>query len=523
MEKSQPVCRMAIRFVKEGIHRGDFHAGDQLPGIRALAIQAGVSMRTMWKALGFLRKAGVVRGTPRRRMTVVNPAAKVIAGAGKPSSDHACGASWQRLRSELERKIIAGAFAPGKALPGIKQLCGEYDVDSRTLKKSLVSLAADGLLVPHGRGFAVSGGSRSSARMRVVLLVNGGGTPAFTTGHLDSDYVRRLEAACAMAGIGLELSVFFTDADNRLAIVDQTTGKERMPGSSEDIAGYVYLMYSRDCLSEELLGRLRHTGKPVAIVDGIGQGARLRDVADIPRMKVFEIALAAAPSRGVAHALISRGHRHVGYFAPTHRAEWSQRRLEGIVAAFARAGFPEAVTRFTLDRYEQVTDFAESARKRCDISSLVKSHLGGYRAWRRHAPRAYTQRLDPMFEQPLLYGMYLEAELCAQMQELFARALADASITAWIMSHDYPAIMALRFLRDAGIAVPEKLSVISFGDYFDALKHRLTSYNFNIEGMVQAIMRFLLHPDDRGMYARKQRVEIEGFLVHRSTVGPAGS
>jgi len=527
MEESLQGSAAAIRHVEECIARGRYEPGDRLPGIRSLALDAGVSPRTMWKALAMLRKAGVVAGAPRKRFTVASPAAKAAVNGHEPLTgktlDPFAGAVWHRLRAALEREIATGAYPPGKALPGVKQLRARYGVNARTLTKALINLAGDGMLVPHGRGFAAPFlGHHSAAGLRIMLLANGGKTPGFATGHLDSDYVRRLEAACALAGVGLELAVFFVDADDRLIIVDQATGKGRTPAPSDDVAGYVYLIYSRPCLREELLGMLEHTRKPVAVLDGIGQWDRLRHCVHSPRTKIFDIALAAAASRIAAHCLISQGHRQVAYFSPTHKAGWSQRRLDGILTTFARAGFSRAVTRFTLDN-EQMADFAAQARQSCDISSLIGNHLKAYRAWRKNAPDEYRRRTDPLFAQPLLYGMYLEGELCREMRKLFALALEHENITAWIMSHDYPAIMALDFLREKKVTVPGKLSVISFDDSFDALKHRLTSYNFNIEGMVQAIMRFLLHPDERGLYARKQRVEIEGFLVYRSTVGPAGS
>lgn len=50
----------------------------------------------------------------------------------------------RRVERDLRRRIAAGEWAPGQALPAIAALAGEYGVSRATVAKALHRIAGDG-------------------------------------------------------------------------------------------------------------------------------------------------------------------------------------------------------------------------------------------------------------------------------------------------------------------------------------------------------------------------------------------
>jgi DNA-binding LacI/PurR family transcriptional regulator len=100
---------------------------------------------------------------------------------------------------------------------------------------------------------------------------------------------------------------------------------------------------------------------------------------------------------------------------------------------------------------------------------------------------------------------------------LIRRALALPGVTAWVAYNDMLALLLLDVLKSEGIAVPGRLSVASFDDVPDAFNVGLTSYNFNVPAIVEAMVDHILGgPSSR--HLKSQRiVEIPGYVVERST------
>jgi DNA-binding LacI/PurR family transcriptional regulator len=107
------------------------------------------------------------------------------------------------------------------------------------------------------------------------------------------------------------------------------------------------------------------------------------------------------------------------------------------------------------------------------------------------------------------------------MVPLFKKALASKKITAWVMANDFAATLALDFLKQKGIPIPERLSVIAFDDTFDAMEYRLTSYNFNNSGIVSWMLRHIMQPSLFRRSRRRKVFEPEGMIVERQTTGKA--
>ena len=107
----------------------------------------------------------------------------------------------------------------------------------------------------------------------------------------------------------------------------------------------------------------------------------------------------------------------------------------------------------------------------------------------------------------------------------FAEAAAEPGVTAWVGADDPTALLALDWCREHGVRVPGDLSIVGFDDSEEALGAGLTSYNFNQETTVRAMIAHVVG-------RRQQRlpdtppgepIELPGFVSERSTCGPARS
>ncbi len=214
------------------------------------------------------------------------------------------------------------------------------------------------------------------------------------------------------------------------------------------------------------------------------------------------------------------GHTRIGFFSPFHKAAWSQYRLEGVTEMYGKAGFPAAVTPFVLKSYAYQWEFIHHLDKNEDIRSFFAQYERGEKFRSKFSGKFGTIRYS--------ISKYLTEQNCAngeiyrKMSPLFAKALADKEITAWIFANDFAATLALDFLKTAGIRIPCDLSVIGFDNSLDAMEYQMTSYDFNTTGIINAMIRYIISPN---VIPMQNKIEVEGAIIERRSTarisGPA--
>ena len=108
----------------------------------------------------------------------------------------------------------------------------------------------------------------------------------------------------------------------------------------------------------------------------------------------------------------------------------------------------------------------------------------------------------------------------ARMQALMSDAFSSREVTAWVAVTDALAIRALSWLAGKGVRPGRDLSVAGFDDSPDAFLHSLTSYNFNCEATVHAMLAHLVgRRMTQSGKNKREIVEIEGFVTPRSSTG----
>jgi DNA-binding transcriptional regulator YhcF (GntR family) len=493
--------QQAMDFIRRAIADHRFPQGSTLPPIRRLTALAGVSYVTMWKAVSILGQQGV--------LTVVRGQLVKVAGGLVDESDnptavpdarrYAAGQAWHRLRDQIERDVLNGAFAPGYRLPLSKQLTTRYRASHPTIAKALRELQRTGILSASGRGFSVPHVSASGGRITVCFLTHReyldrlfAGNPA---GH---NYLPIVEIEASRRGLRVVI-------EECLYKNDQLVPLRRAAAfpAANDFLGYVYILNSPTG-SERIMRMLGKSGKPVSVLEEYGKWPYAGLTGNSPLFKIFPVGSRAAPGSAVARFLIGLGHRRIAYLSADHHARWSTERLEGLRDGFARAGYHDAVRPYTID---------------IDIWGIEAARM---ETGRGPAAGAQSQPIGAEEDRRsrLLAIAYKDADSKRRhLLALFKEALSDKGITAWVAANDNVAILASDFLHRAGVDVPRRTSLISFDNTVQALAYQISSYDLNLPAIVGAALSHIVEFSAGARRNGPLCVEIDGLTIDRMSVG----
>ncbi|MBD3321468.1 MAG: GntR family transcriptional regulator [Chitinivibrionales bacterium] len=515
--KIPPGVQKGADYLMEAISDGRIREGQCLASIPELAGQAGISSVTMWKALGFLRKQGIVDGMRGKPFTVAPRALRKVVDCSPkttvPDGDNSPSYLWQRVRNRLAKDILSGVYSSADTLPSVKEMQLIYRTTFRPLKKALDALCREGMILPHKKTYApVSLTShRANAGIRVILLSDQ--EKKLWPGSLNEECIRILETECVAANVELQVigytetgKFFFARSDEELKPISSLK-------DSDAILGYLYLIILDDEWRDAILRRLVSFNKPVALLDVVG-GWDLSTRSQNNYVKHFSAATSSLPGRIAARYFLETGHRTVAYISPFHRARWSQNRWDGIRETFAAAGHEHAVTPFVWNKPPEVHSvYHDDALKNCPIDKLVNF----FNTWKKSVPHFYVKRMDSYFNFQLGWRILTVAEFYRQLHKLFDSALGHENISAWIVANDDVALAALEYLQMNKIDVPGKISLLSFDDTRESLRQGITSYNFNMRAVVRTMLDYVLNTRTAKRKSTYQPSEIDGVIIERMT------
>ncbi len=515
MTQSSPGLTKALEFVESGVEQGRFGEEEFLPPVSRLAAECGVSYVTMWKAIGVLKRDGILSGPPGHRVRLASPPSieeTVNHRSSVPARPASSLPKWRQVALDIERDILNGVYQRGVGLPILKELQSRYGTTARTLRKSLNHLCTRGRVVPYGRSYRVPSLVTSGSRITVALLVytRGGYMVMSPFGH---SFFQALEQRCARARIGLVVVNVAGDGDN-YECYERDSGRRISARDIRQLDGCLYMVSVPSTVHLPLLRALARGPNPVAILDEIGLVFTSPSLPANRRVKVFRVGDSEKPGEHVARFLLELGHRSVAFFSPFHREAWSQRRYDGMVDVFETAGHGSSLRLFAVNRRIHDRRYLEEGIRRCDLTTFLDYyHRNVHPALQSNVARFIIGRRH--WEELCEY-----AEVQYRLDRLFKRALAEKGITAWVTVNDeLAAAFALEFLGKHGITPPHTLSLIGFDDSPAALRKGVTTYNFNPPAYTTAMLEHLLHPfSARG----KAIVELQGTIIRRRTTGPVG-
>ncbi|MBD3420510.1 MAG: GntR family transcriptional regulator [Chitinivibrionales bacterium] len=513
----KPAVEKALHFLISAIVDGKYPASSRLPPLETLAKQAGVSTVSMWKAARHLHATGAITGYHGAHFSIASGIDLAALGkqfpqpatAGAPQPQHFV---WERVAHRFKHDILNGVYKPGQKLSSLKELQQRYSVSFQTLRKSLAKLSREGLIVPHNRTYAVRDLSPRKDRGTIVFIIVAGANREIVVGSLHEEFLSLLEAECTIANKNLEILGYFArDGENFF-----TNARKELCNlpSGEHVFGYVMVIAEPFISKDFVLRRIAETRKPAAFLDLAG-GRQHPPYLSAHLHRQFESAISPSSGSAVGRYLLGMGHCHWAYISPFHNSHWSPRRLEGLRNVLYDVNSATSIIPCTCNNPPDVfTHFRELSHRTASVNHL----LAFYDSWKAPLPPAYRNRLDELFTFIIPERYLPSAEFEHTVSQLFEQALASAQVTVWIAANDEVALNALSFLKRHGIAVPERISVISFDDTHDALRYGLTSYNFNMRAYVYAMLGYVFNKQSHHNYPTTRPIEFEGMVKERLTV-----
>ncbi|MBD3347466.1 MAG: GntR family transcriptional regulator [Chitinivibrionales bacterium] len=516
--RTSPGVQSAIEYIIGGINSGKFTKIHHLPPIKTLSSDAKVSITTMCKATQRLKEQGVLEGLPSQRIRVCvdrfdpEECVQYQEQSNEIPSKEESQYAWKRVREQIRKDILNGVYPPGDPFPSHKEIKNRYNVAFLTLKKSLDSLCAEGVIVPCKRTFMVPPLFSGKSNVRIVFFTMVEGPVEFNT---TGEFIRYFEVECKKAGIQYDVVKYFLD-DGELRFEDATHVFSDY-SDDDNTLGYLVPVKAPDAGWDSVLRTLGHFKKPIAILDDIG-GWKLNPLIPSVNAQIFCSRVSSHPARKMARYLYGLGHRKIAYISPFHASAWSQNRLKGFVDVYDSADNGSEVVPFVFNNPPLIHEFySDEACRRAGYDSL----LAFYNEWKKGKPKEFLRLTDFNFLDFIPNELFSRGELHMRTGELFEKAAKNSDITAWVCANDEIALAALHYCEEKGIEVPGQVSVVGFDDRYDSVKRGLTSYNFNDAAIFHSMIRYLLNRRTFPAKPSRRPVEIEGMIMERLTSGVA--
>ncbi len=482
-----PALERTTRYLGALVSRMRARGETRLPSYRELGHRAGVSTVTLWKGLRTLAASGLLRHESGKWFV----AGTASAHAAERSRERSCHLPvWEHVRQGIVAGIEHGTYVAGSGLPGCKQLCERYGVAPATVRKALQALLASQTLQRRGRWYRVALPGTTTVGASVFLVAFGRGQIEMGTPRT-RDNLRAVESLCARHSLRLRVVPFAPLPSDTGAQLEGLQGVLHEHGNA--VGAIVWDIGLGESVLTSVVELLLGKGLPVAFVSESDTVAA--PACNTSALQVFATGSSPADGAVVGRFLISRGYGRAAYVSPYGSARYSQRRRDGLIDAYERAGKYGAVSVFEEQRVVDSASLSAAARR--EIRSVYE-HYGAleYAAFREMVRR----RLD-----------------APRLQGLFERAIADPEAHVWVCNNDTVAVEALRFLRRHDVAVPQATAVVGFDDSLEAFVERLSSYSFDPSGLAQATLNFLLTYNHRGRNRSRPTISLEGYVNERQT------
>ncbi len=503
--KSSPILARTVEFVESILWDEAIVSDGVLPAMTQLSALANVSPVTMWKAVNVLKERGVLSGKYGGKIYVVGSRAHQDSKARRKGQSGSTDRSWQRVKKTIERDIFDGVYAPNERLPLMKVLQRRCNASFQTVKRALGALCDERLIQPFGRGYVVTPAHTRRGHARVVLLgqTNREGRIARSVGG--DEFFRALEAQCIQSGVKLDV-LTYRHQEDKLAFGYEATGMPFSFRDRDDILGVIFLEIEVDSRFEEVIRALSHTALPVAVFTHKPDTAIPRTIRRRNLFRVFFIGVDHYPGRKVGRFLRRQGYSHVGFVSPFHGTAWSRARCEALEEVFSSEEGENRVHRFTID------DFIDSSfHPGLEQAPLVQRTLDSFEEWKRSIDPVFHGFLDDPVKTQVVHG-----ELFRRCLPLFESAMGDERIGAWVCANDFVATIALRFFEERGVAAGDRPFLVSFDDTHEmAVRHRITSYNFNFPVLVTHLLNFILRRDRMAFQSVRRPVVVDGIIMER--------
>ncbi len=497
-KKCTPAVKKAVTYIRNMLDNYTWIAGDMLPSINQLAAAAGVSSVPMWKAVNLLAEEDileVIQGSGTRVKKISEEPANLVRNG------------WMGLRDRIHKDILSGLFISGALMPSLKEMRMQYGVSYQTLRKALDCLVNEGIITPEHRTYRTVLFTPNKNHSSVVLV-------GWVNPHMEmqsrtpwgEEFLRECENLCSRMKVNLRI-LKYTASEGPLRFIDQDGNVSAKIREDSSVLGYLMWAESPNELYRDVLNQLEQFKKPVAVLQE-GSQLHLSDVIERNQgIRLFSLATGSNAARNVASYLLELGHTNIAYISYLHKSDWSKARLCGLQEIYNRHGNGARVYPCTMDDYgffSELSDQVKDAEHYFPAITSLMSKAG--------MPSMVIKTLNSI--RGNFTAQMVNEVIQAYMERLFKKAASIPSISAWVCANDYMATMAINYLKKH---VDKKIALVGFDDTFLAFRNNLTSYNFNIQGLVQIMLAHILNSSSDVAAKRFIPFEIEGLLVVRNT------
>lgn len=517
----------ALEALEQAVGRARRQGDAKLPGIRALASSAGVSVATMARAVAQLVSRGVLKSVPRSGIRLVGSARPrgVRSTAPPPARDR-----YHAVLARVKDDMLRGRYGVRRLFPTIKEFCHRYGVSRQTAVRVLRVLVDDGVLVVTGRSYALAATTVSMARPLKVVYICRSNRGQETVAPTGANMPERLQALESMLEqMGLRLEICFTRYLEQKQVIDRDWGQlSAARARQEGIAGFVVERTAADALFVPLIESLARLRLPIVVMDNhppyTPPGQVLDPVVGQARVALVHYCLDREMGRDVARYALAMGHRHIAYFHAVEEAAYSADRLYGMRMEMAdrecghvhavagnRSASPRPYVRYVLEQAEARVfgelNWDSQTRQALEAAGLVGN----------------GNLLNPTGSNVIELLLEAEPQLLAAAEQ----ALARTDITLWICANERLAVILYHLLRQRKVGIPRDLSFMCMDASIQTMLLRITSYTMAVEEAVSAAVTAVVRPES--LWGRRggglHRICTTGRVVERGSVvvGPEQS
>lgn len=454
-----------------------------LPSIRDLSRHYGASVNTVQRALRALSARGTVYGVPGKGYYWGNGPVHV------PPLPHRKADGPARIAGALKEDLRVGALDPFARLPPQKALAHRYRVSTRTLRKALLAMEADGAVARDGRTYRFNAGPPTAPGSLVILV-----TRCDSSGRLLLDSERELDflkaAYLETRSLSLELKVIGYGPSGRLL---DRQGARFQPGPAQGGRPVLGFLVSTWLIPDihGILSLLRPYRTPVSIW-WEHSPEKLSKMRLPPNVVFFNLSFGERPGALIAETLLGMGHTKVLFLSPFHASAWSRQRLEGLRNRILKApgGRVAAVTD---DSHASPWSFQEEAWKE------LRSEDGSLAA---DDPKVMRRK---------------SRNLARWVKTMLAAIPPPAEATAWVCVNDEVAeIVAGSFRKRDGAKQDEGPApyLISFDNSAASYRLGIDSFAFDSGAMARKMLFHLTRPSP-SLFPGRGLIDLDGRVERK--------
>jgi DNA-binding LacI/PurR family transcriptional regulator len=461
-----------------------------------MARHLGIGVRFMQEAVTEMERRGTL--TVRRNSGI---------WCGKrPAQPPALQGRCEEMRRRIEGDIVTGKLRTGELPVTMGDLRRRYGASQFLIRKALQVLLERGLLRREGHRLYCADPAFSQVRKQhASVMLLGVSDESGRIAIMDlrfAAFITALESERAAQGIGLDHGAVRTAGTQSDALIKRLISENRHIG---------YIIWSNGIpgsLLETIISHLARIGKPVAVIDEIGTVTFRDELARLPLVKVFTIAAFKAGMAMGAH-MLSAGHRRIDYCSVDHDQAWSQRRLQGLVKAYATAGIADAVTpRVAVGIIDTVTVPAPARRHMERFLKVMQQGINREHVWFSNISRRHINR----------YTIEILEKQRIALQRLLGSLDVRSAPNAIVFGNDMTAVIGIDVLESRGISPANRIAIAGFDDIDIAYQYNLTSYNFNLPAIAQTSLGFIVHPRHE-RFRSEGPIECDGMVIVRQSSG----